>query len=292
MDKECLFVDVFTDMAYAGNQLAVFPDADDMHAEQMQKLAKEINYSEITFILPSRDNDADYDIRIFTPNFEIPFAGHPTLGTAYTIMHLLNSWPKDKDTIQLKTKVGVIPLKKQGDLIWMKQNVPKFYRQYDDYHEIAALVGLSEADISRDVPVEEVSTGNNLLMIPVKSLKAIQKANGHVNHLKTFFEHSEALAPYLFTLETTNPDASVHTRFFGPHIGILEDPATGSAAGPLTAYLLKYHLFGSSFDIINEQGIEMGRPSRIHMRGSLDADQYDVRIGGQSAYVGRGKFRL
>ena len=292
MDKECLFIDVFTNSAYSGNQLAVFPNADDIDPQQMQQLAKEINYSEITFILNSKDSDADFDIRIFTPNFEIPFAGHPTLGTAYTIMNLLEIWPKDKDAISLNTQVGVIPLHQQGDLIWMKQNDPEFYRQYDDYRQIADLVGVSEADISNDVPVEEVSTGNNLLIIPVNTLGAIQKANGHVNHLTTFFKQSGALAPYLYTLETDHPEASVHTRFFGPHLGILEDPATGSAAGPLTAHLLKHDLFGRSFEIINEQGIEMGRPSRIYMRGSLNAGHYDVRIGGQCVFVGSGKFRI
>ena len=292
MKKECFFIDVFTDSAYAGNQLAVFPDADDIPGEQMQKLAKEINYSEITFILKNKDMDADYDIRIFTPNFEIPFAGHPTLGTAYTIMTLLDGWPADKKTIQLKTQVGTIPLVRQNGLLWMTQNEPEFYRKYTNLDVIGDLVGLTASDIASDLPVEEVSTGNIMLIVPVKSLSAIQKANGNVNCLLKFFDGQAALAPYLFSLETVNAEASVHTRFFGAHIGILEDPATGSAAGPLTAYLLKHDVFGSSFEIQNEQGLEMGRPSMILMKGGLHRDVYDIRIGGQCAFVGRGEFKL
>jgi trans-2,3-dihydro-3-hydroxyanthranilate isomerase len=292
MKKECLFIDVFTDTPYAGNQLAVFPDAEDISGERMQQLAKEINYSEITFILNSQDADADYDIRIFTPNFEIPFAGHPALGTAYTIMTLLDGWPTDKKTIRLKTKVGTIPLVRQNGLLWMKQNAPEFHRQHTDLNTIADLVGLTANDIASELPVEEVSTGNNMLIVPVNSLSAIQKANGNVNRLLSFFDDQAALAPYLFALETVDAKASVHTRFFGAHIGILEDPATGSAAGPLTAYLLKHDVFGSSFEIQNEQGLEMGRPSSILMKGVIDRGRYDVRIGGQCAYVGRGEFTL
>ena len=290
MTKKCFFVDVFTDMAYAGNQLAVFHDADDLTAQQMQKIANEINYSETTFILKNTDRDADYDIRIFTIRQELPFAGHPILGTAFAIKDILKLTSADK--IRLKTKVGVIPLEQGNGALWMRQNDPEFFTIYTDKNEIANLIDLSADDISDDLPIEEVSTGNKMLIIPVKTLDAVQRSIGNINNMREFFVDKSCIAPYIFTLETTNMSAHVHTRFFAAHMGIIEDAATGSAAGPLTGYLLKYEVFGKSFEIINEQGIEMGRPSKIMMRGMLKDDEYTVEIGGKCRFIGTGEFTL
>ncbi len=292
MKKECVFVDVFADSPYSGNQLAVFPDADALSTSQMQKLANEINYSETTFIHKSRDPQADFDIRIFTIKRELPFAGHPILGTAYSIMDLFDFWQNRNDVLRLKTKVGVIPLEKKNHSIWMTQNEPEFFAQYTDKIEIASLINLSPEDISDDFPIEEVSTGNRMLIIPIRSLDVIQRAEGNVSTVKKFFEKENPGGPYLFTRETMSPDAQVHTRFFAPHLGVFEDPATGSAAGPLTAYLLKHNVFGKSFEIANEQGIEMGRPSKILMIGELRGKKYSVKIGGKCAYVGKGEFEI
>jgi trans-2,3-dihydro-3-hydroxyanthranilate isomerase len=292
MKKECIFLDVFTDRSYTGNQLAVFPHADGLTTEQMQKLANEINYSETTFILKNTDASADFDIRIFSIKLELPFAGHPTVGTAYAIMDILDIWQEKKDTLTLKTKVGVIPLEKKKEIIWMTQNAPEFFDQYRDKREIADLINVSPEDIADDVPVEEISTGNTMLIIPLKSLAAIRSADGNVNNLKRFYRNKKTVGPYVYTTETVHPGAHVHTRFFAGHLGIIEDAATGSAAGPLTAYLLKYKVFGDSFEIANEQGIEMGRPSMILMRGKLKDSTYTIRIGGQCAYVGRGEFTI
>ena len=291
MKKECIFVDVFTDKPYSGNQLAVFPNANGLTAEQMQKLANEINYSETTFILENSDPLADFDIRIFSINIELPFAGHPTLGTAFSIMNILDIWQEKKDILNLKTKVGIIPLEKKNDVIWMTQNEPEFFDQYIDKKEIASLINVSPEDISNDLPVEEVSTGNKMLIIPVKSLSAVQGAEGNANELKKIFGN-EPRGPYLFTRETTKPGAELHTRFFTPHLGIIEDAATGSAAGPLTGYLLKHNVFGQSFEVENEQGIEMGRPSKILMKGEIKDNKYIIKIGGKSVYVGKGEFEI
>lgn len=292
MKKECIFIDVFTDIPYSGNQLAVFPDADGLNTEQMQKLANEINYSETTFIFNSGDPEADYEIRIFTIKFELPFAGHPVLGTGYSIMNIFDIWPEKKNILKLKTKVGIIPLEKRNGIIWMTQKEPEFFSQYTDKKEIADLVNLSLEDISDNLPIEEVSTGINMLIIPVKNLFAIQRANGHVNNLNKFFRNKDSLAPYLFTLETMDASAKVHTRFFAPHLGVTEDAATGAAAGPLTAYLLKYDVLGRCFEIQNEQGIEMGRPSKILMKGEIKDNKYTIKTGGACAYVGRGEFTI
>jgi trans-2,3-dihydro-3-hydroxyanthranilate isomerase len=292
MKRECIFIDVFTDAPYSGNQLAVFPGANGLNTEQMQKLAQEINYSETTFILDGGKPEADFEVRIFTIKFEMPFAGHPVLGTAYTIMNILNIGLKKNGILKLKTKAGVTLIEKRGQNTWMTQNKPQFFSQYTDRKEIADLVNLSPEDISDGLPVEEVSTENKILIIPIKSLSAIRRAVGNMNNLSEFFKNKTSLAPYLFTLETTNEKAKVHTRFFAAHIGVIEDAATGSAAGPLTAYLLKYNVFGKDFEIQNEQGIEMGRPSKILMKGMVKGSRYTIEIGGTCAYVGKGQFEI
>lgn len=291
MKKECVFIDVFTDVAYAGNQLAVFPDSEGLTAEQMQKLAKEINYSETTFVFPADKAEADFNIRIFTPGRELPFAGHPTLGTAHAIMEIFEIWSDRKDTLRLATKVGVIPLRSEENYLWMTQNEPEFFEQHEDRKEIAALIDLTPDDISNDLPVEEVSTGNRVLIVPIRTLDAMQRAMGNVTNMRKFFRR-ELVGPYLYCLETTDVNVKVHTRFFAPHLGILEDPATGSAAGPLVGYLLKHRIFGERFDIGNEQGVEMGRRSLIMMKGDLRGGNYSIQIGGKCAYVGRGEFEI
>ena len=292
MKKECVFIDVFTDVPYAGNQLAVFPDSEGLTAQQMQQLAQEINYSETVFLSPDNKKECAFELRIFTVAAELPFAGHPVLGAAYSTMNIFGAWPEEQDILRLKTKAGVIPLERKGINIWMTQNEPVFSEQYEDKAETAEMVSLLPEDIADDLPIEEVSTGNNIVIIPVKNLAVINRANGHVNKLRNFFDTHNAEAPYLFTRETENNNAGVHTRFLAAHMGITEDAATGSAAGSLTAYLLKYNLFGNAFNIINEQGLEMGRPSQIMMHGEIEHGRYVIKIGGTCVYAGKGEFCL
>ncbi len=291
MKKKCVFVDVFTDVAYAGNGLAVFPDASGLSSSQMQRLANEINYSETTFIVGRGGPEADFDIRIFTPANELPFAGHPVLGTAFAILELFESWPASRSGLRLRTKAGVIPLEKRGQALWMTQNEPVFLRQHGSTDEIASMVNLDASDIRADLPAEEVSTGNRVLIVPVKSLDAMSRARGNAAQMAALLDDG-VLGPYLFSLETTDPGKAVHTRFFAPHLGIIEDPATGSAAGPLVGYLLKHRIFGERFEIENEQGVEMGRPSRILMRGAVEDGRYCVEIGGTCCSVGDAEFEI
>ncbi|UCC11060.1 MAG: PhzF family phenazine biosynthesis protein [candidate division WOR-3 bacterium] len=291
MKKECLFIDVFTDIPYTGNQLAVFPDVVQLTQDNMQALANEINYSETTFIVESQDPSYDFQVRIFNPKNEMPFAGHPILGTAFAIIHILKRWDSTRGLLRLKTQVGVIPIEIVDGVLWMQQNQPEFYGDHTDKEKPANFIGLSPDDLMDELPVEEVSTGNRMMIIPVKTLDAVRRAEGNVLHLKQFFGERNA-GPYLFTFETTRPEAKVHTRFFAPHLGIIEDAATGSAAGPLTAYLLKHSVFGERFEIINEQGVEMNRPSQIHMKGEKHDDQYVVKIGGRCVFVGTGEFTV
>lgn len=289
MKKDCLFIDVFTDTPYTGNQLAVFPETRHLTTTQMQKLANEINYSETTFIIESEDPTHDFLVRIFNPRCEMPFAGHPILGTAYAIMHILKLRDPARGVLRLKTQVGVIPVETAGDVVWMQQNQPEFFMDGAGRPGAAELVRLSSDDLMDELPVEEVSTGNRMLIIPVKTLAAVRRAEANVYRLKQFFGQRTA-GPYLFTFETTRSEAAVHTRFFAPHLGIMEDPATGSAAGPLTAYLLRHEVFGGEFDILNEQGVEMNRPSMIRMKGEKHPDRYVIRIGGKCVHVGNAEF--
>lgn len=292
MKRECIFIDAFTDVPYAGNQLAVFPHGEGLNTGQMQKLAQEINYSESVFILKTNEKEADFEVRIFTVTRELPFAGHPVLGTAHSIMNILDIWPPKKDVLKLKTKAGIIPLEKSGGDIWMTQNKPEFPNRYTDKEEIAGLVNLTPEDIADNLPIEAVSTGNTILIVPIRDLATIQHASGHMNRMQEFFQKNDVMAPYLFTLETVNRSAGVHTRMLAAHMGLQEDPATGSAAGPLTAYLLKHDVFGSKFNIENEQGIEMGRPSKLLMKGEIKDSKYIIKVGGACAYVGRGEFEI
>ena len=291
MKKECIFIDAFTDTPYTGNQLAVFPDGRGLSTAQMLQLAKEINYSETTFILDAADARADFNVRIFTPARELPFAGHPTLGTAYAIMEVFDIWTEKKDILRLETKVGVIPLRKEKGVIWMTQNKPEFFSLYADKMSIAEMFDLTADDLVDELPVEEVSTGNKMLIVPIRTLDAMQRAQGNVMRMRSFFK-GDLVGPYLFSLQTTEPCAKIHTRFFAPHLGIMEDPATGSAAGPLVGYLLKHKVFGDDFEIVNEQGVEMGRRSMIMMRGRRSGANYVIEIGGKCAYVGRGEFSI
>ncbi|MBN1176981.1 MAG: PhzF family phenazine biosynthesis protein [Dehalococcoidales bacterium] len=136
MKKECIFIDVFTEVPYAGNQLAVFPDGEGISDEQMQKLAQEINYSETVFIFPGDEAEYDYEVRIFTVAAELPFAGHPVLGAAYSIRNIFNTWPESQNILRLKTKAGFIPLEQKDTDIWMTQNEPRFFNRYEDKAEI------------------------------------------------------------------------------------------------------------------------------------------------------------
>lgn len=292
MEKECVLLDVFTKTPFSGNQLAVFFDSDGLETQQMQKLAKEINYSETTFISKSHDRDADYNIRIFTPRQEMPFAGHPTLGTAYSLLNIFDSSVKGSEKVRLRTQVGIIPLEKRGENIWMRQIEPIFYDVLSDRESAAQMIGLDTEDISDDLPIEEVSTGNTFAIIPVKTLSAMNRAMGHTDWMEQFFSGRKSKAPYLFSLETENPEASVHTRMFGAHYGITEDAATGSAAGPLVGYLLKHKVFGKRFEVINEQGVEMGRPSMIHLKGEEKNGSASVEIGGTCVLMGRSQFLI
>lgn len=292
-------VDVFTQTPYAGNPLAVVLDAQGLSTGQMQAIAAEMNLSETSFVLPPDRPGADYRMRIFTPTLELPFAGHPSVGTAHVLFEEGRfGTGTGIVTVRQQVAVGVLPIEIRPrpngpPLVLMTQSKPEFWPRYDDVGRLASALGLRPEDIQRSgLPVHVASTGLQQMMVPVASLDAVV---GMKPDMRVLAELELALGVTgfeVFSLETRS-GATVHVRFFGPASGVAEDPATGSAAGGLGAYLVKHKAVDvsrSPVHITIEQGEELKRPSRIevevdHQKGEPKA----VRVGGTCVTVFKGK---
>lgn len=285
-------VDVFSKGKYTGNPLAVFKNAGNISDNEMQQIAKEINYSETTFILSDSKNDGGYDVRIFTPNEEIPFAGHPTLGTAYIIQNEVVEAPLDN--LILNFKGGQIPVSfnNQEELLWMEQNEPTFGRILDA-NKISDVLNIHKENIDDRFPIQEVSTGLPVIVVPLKSLKAVKKVK--INREKYFelIEHTDAKAIMVFSPETYNSKNDLNIRDFADYYGVPEDAATGSANGCLAAYLVKYRYFGNSeINIRVEQGYEIERPSLLFLKAGDDNGKINVYVGGKVVKIAQGEWFL
>jgi trans-2,3-dihydro-3-hydroxyanthranilate isomerase len=278
-------VDVFAEEKYAGNQLAVVRGGAGLPDETLQKIALEMNYSETTFVLSEEETEGGYDVRIFTPGDEIPFAGHPTLGTAYVIQYEILAGPVE--SITLKSKAGEIPVT-FGEVLWMRQLPPTFGATLDSAL-IAPTLNLEMTDLDDRSPVQEVSTGLPALIVPLRDLDALQRC-------KVDWErHTEVAGPgknlYVFCPESHDDGpGDLSARMFANDPGVPEDPATGSAAGCLAAYLLGHAYLGTdSIDVRVEQGYEIGRPSLLYLQAARDGDQTTVHVGGKVQMVARGE---
>ena len=285
-------VDVFAEAKYAGNQLAVFRNAQGLSDEQMQTFARETNFSETTFILSDAERDGGYDVRIFTPVAEVPFAGHPTLGTASVIHEEIIGQPVDR--VNLNLKVGQIPVtfdqQAGGDILWMKQNPPEFGPVLNPT-EIAALLRLNEADIDIPFPIQEVSTGIWFLIVPLKSLDAVKQARIDHDRYFAWIKTRHKNGVLVFSPETYDARNDLNVRVFVPCYGVEEDPATGSGNGCLAAYLVKNRYFGAGrIDIRVEQGYEIGRPSLLRLRAEDQGQTIDVNVGGKVVKVAKGQW--
>ena len=268
-------VDVFTETPFCGNPLAVILEGQGLTGEQMQALAREMNLSETTFVLPSTDAAAHARIRIFTPQLELPFAGHPVLGTSYVLVTEGLIPPRQGSfEIGLELGIGVLPVEiacTDGVVtqVTMTQQAPQFLAVLPtaDVKMLADGLGLDPQDIlATGLPAQLVSTGIPQLMVPVRSLAAVQAIKLELGHLHTICQRYETHSIYAFTRETVTPSADVHSRLFAPLAGVLEDPATGSASGALGAYLVQHRVVGGDAPVVhleNEQGYELRRPSRI-----------------------------
>jgi trans-2,3-dihydro-3-hydroxyanthranilate isomerase len=289
-------VDVFTEEAFGGNPLAVFTNGRGIPDAWMQDIAKELNLSETTFVLPPDDPANDYRVRIFTPGAEVPFAGHPTIGTAFVLAreHMLGC-AGDDCTIRLEEQVGVIPVHLAFEagapgMLTMDQPLPQFGPTHPDRDALAAILGIPPSGIDARYPAQVVSSGLPFLFVPLVDLDTIRVVKPR---LDLWDATLEGYAPfvYVFTMQTDTPDAAVHGRMFAPGVGIVEDPATGSANGPLGAYLVRYGLVdgGAQIALLSEQGFEMGRPSLLHITvGQQDGAITSVQVGGRSVYIGAG----
>lgn len=287
-------VDVFSESKYAGNQLAVITDGKGVSDAQMQSIAKETNFSETAFVMSASKRNGGYDVRIFTPKEEVPFAGHPTLGTAFVIQQQIVKKPVE--TIVLNLKVGQVPVTisyraKHPQILWMKQPQPKFGKTFTT-QRIAEMLNIEEELIDQRFPSEEVSTGLPHIMVPLKSLEAVRKAK--INREKYFelIRETKAKAVFVFCEEAYNKENQMNARQFADYYGIAEDPATGSANGCLAAYLVKHRVFNKqAIDHIRvEQGYEIGRPSLILLRAEMKNGRIDVWVGGKAIMIAKGHF--
>ena len=303
-------LDVFTDHAFGGNPLAVFPEAEGISDEQMQQIAREMNLSETVFVLPSDKEEALRRLRIFTPATELPFAGHPIVGTWNCLARAGVVPPPENGNgwVHLKHEVGigVLPIDiefKDGEPVRVVMTQGKFeirgeIDDWQDQSDIARALGLAREDLDESLPIQAVSTGNTMLLVPVRSLADLGNCKVNLPMLSEIYEGNSSLGSatgcYAFTRETLEiGEARAHARFFvGQNIG--EDPATGSAAGPLGGYLV-YHdatrvdPIDGVYKFLIEQGDFINRPSRIGLEvkgqpGNLER----VCVSGTSVVVARG----
>jgi len=286
-------VDVFAEAKYSGNQLAVFHTSGRLSDTEMQRIAREMNYSETTFIVSDKMKDNGYKVRIFTPEREVPFAGHPTLGTAYVILREVVKKPIKK--VKLNLGAGQIPvaIKYSGDdpdKLWMKQPEPVFGDTFD-IKEIADVLNLAPGVIDGRFPVQEVSTGLPFIIVPLKTLDDVRSSRIDLDKYYSLIKGISAKAIFIFSPETYERENDLNARMFADYYGVAEDPATGSANGCLAGYLAKYRYFGDDkVNIRVEQGYEIGRPSLLYLRAENAEGHIEIHVGGKVIMVAKGEF--
>jgi len=277
-------VDVFAPRPLAGNQLCVVPEPLNVDDATMQALAKEIGFSETTFVTESGGNR--YAMRIFTPDAELPFAGHPTLGTAFVLV----SEARVSSPGTQSTAAGEVPIEVDlaTNFAWMTQLPVEFGRVFEDRGLIARAIGLEPDDLGSDLPVQTVTTGLLWTIVPVRDAERLSRAQRDGRALEQAVAASGDEGLYLFAVT----DEGATARMFDAGHGIGEDAATGSAAGPLGAYLAEYGLAGMPGSIVVRQGERVGRPSELHVEVRDEGGRWRVRVGGGVHVVGSGSFRL
>lgn len=291
-------LDVFTDRLFGGNQLAVVLDGRGLTSETMQAIAKEMNFSETTFVLPPETGETDCRVRIFTPGEELPMAGHPTIGTAFALARAGIFGP-ERDRVVFGLGVGPTPVAlawRDGQLTfaWMTQMTPVFGTPIADPAGAAAALRLPSAAVAgTGLPVQTVSCGVPFLLVPITTRRAVDSASLDVTAYDAFIRASklDELPVFLFSTETAADKATAYSRMFAPGIGITEDAATGSASGPLGCYLVRNRIVPpeKAGSILSLQGVKMGRPSHIHIAIGLEEGEIDsVKVGGESVVAGEG----
>lgn len=294
-----LHLDVFTSRPFEGNQLAVFPEPAGLDTAQMQRVAREMAFSETTFIFPP-ESDGDVRMRIFTPAEELPIAGHPTIGSTFALAEE-GVIEAGREQFVFELGVGPTPVSLEwtaGRLAfaWMTQPVPSIVGTIEDRGALAEAVGIAEKDLEPDLPVQVLSNGVEFLYVPIRTRAAVDAVAIDRRALVRCFEGAGLPERPVFLLTTQRGgEETVYSRMLAPGFGIGEDPATGAASGPLGAYLLQHGVVTAeqARSMVSLQGVAMGRPSRIHMSvESRDSEVTRVRVGGESVLVGRGELAV
>lgn len=289
-----LHYDVFTDRRFGGNQLAVFPEAAGLSAETMQQIAREIGFAETTFVTEAERRETDARMRIFTPGSELPMAGHPVVGSTFALARE-GAIAVGRTAWMFGLTIGPTPVSLEWsgsrlDFAWMTQRPPEFGKTFDDPGRVAAALGLEQDDIrATGLPVQQVSCGVPYIVVPLATRAAVDRVLPDPRLLD--FE------AYVFTTDRAgaSDSAMTYSRMFAPQLGIIEDPATGSASGPLGSYLVRHGLVESeqARSILNLQGVKLGRPSWIHISiDSSDGIISKVRVGGTSVFVAEGTMEV
>ena len=291
MDTTFYQVDVFSNKLFGGNPLAVFLKGENFKEDQLQQIAREMNLSETTFVFPPSHPDANFDVRIFTPGKEIPFAGHPTLGTAFVLKYsgLISN---TKNNLILNFKSGLISVHLQEDGIFlMKTPEGKILQTFSNTKEVADTLGLKPHNIEPNLPIQTVTTGFPALLVPINSLGAMKEILLDLALLKPLLKEAKVDMIYPFTRQTFEEKNSIHARGFAPFIGIPEDPGTGSVASALGYYLNEKN--SKENRIIIEQGYEMERPSNIFVEiDEVEGRANEIRVGGRVRLVFKGNLYL
>jgi trans-2,3-dihydro-3-hydroxyanthranilate isomerase len=293
-----LHYDVFTDHLFGGNQLAVFLDGRGLATDTMQAIAKEMNFSETTFVLPPEAPGTDARVRIFTPAEELPMAGHPTIGTTFALARA-GVFDHRRDRIVLGLGIGptAVTMTWKGEdlgFAWMAQSAPVFGDTIDDRDAVAAALSISPAAITgTGRPVQVVSCGVPFLFVPLTARRAVDNARVNLQALDSLFERARTNAHgvFVFSAEPGHDRATVYSRMFAPGLGVAEDPATGSASGPLGCYLVRHQMVppDRAGAMLSLQGVKMGRPSHVHISiGTNDGEITAVRVGGEAVLAGEG----
>ncbi len=303
MELDFLLIDVFTDRPFGGSRLYLFPDGAAVPTDMMQNLAMELGAGETAFIVPgsSPGPTSGSGLRVFTPSAEIPFGGHSVLGATFALDHMdRRDQEEDSAPFVWELESGhyqVVTSNEEGNRIYyLRLDAPVFMGQYFHRGKVARTLGLPEDDIAiTGLPCEVISTGLPIHIVPLASLEAMQKIilrNRDADAIARDLGFGDL---FVFTCETVQSDATVHCRMFAPYFGIPEDAASGAATGALVAYLVKHRLvkYSSKVRIISEQGLEMGRPSRIIAEAGISGGQAtDIRVGGQCVLVGSGSINI
>jgi trans-2,3-dihydro-3-hydroxyanthranilate isomerase len=293
-----LHYDVFTDHLFSGNQLAVFLDGRGLSTESMQAIAKEMNFSESTFMFPPERAGADIGMRIFTVGEELPTAGHPTIGSTFALARsgVIES---PRQNFVFGCGIGNVPVSLSwngADLafVWMSQGLPTFGDPLPDPARVAAALSLPPAAVAgTGQPVQVVSCGVPFLFVPLTTRSAVDSAVVNRAGLDEMFRaaNTNAHGVFVFSAQPGSDRATVYSRMFAPDIGIVEDPATGIASGPLGCYLVRHKVVAAdkAEAILSLQGAKMGRPSHVHIAiGVQGGEVTSVRVGGEAVLAGEG----